>query len=188
MLSEFKYSPYSGAYCLSASPNAHCFPNRHATSIVDMAWDTARVSKVPSRQPSARTRGCGVSSQVRLSPYTILLLILALTSYHHIVQDIVMSDSLGVANNSPPLCLDITPDKLLVLRSHEIWWRDRYEMLLSHGYQLRPRLRPGWVPSWIANGKRPMQSEDFFALLVCSTSTLIFEVSSTIVGTEEQRC
>ncbi|KAJ3473918.1 hypothetical protein NLI96_g12754 [Meripilus lineatus] len=76
-----------------------------------------------------------------------------------------MSDSPGVKNNSQPLCLDITPDQLLVLRPHETWWRDRYEMFLSNGYQLRPRLRPDWVPSWIANGKRPMQSEDFFCLI-----------------------
>ncbi|KAJ3474984.1 hypothetical protein NLI96_g12133 [Meripilus lineatus] len=76
-----------------------------------------------------------------------------------------MSDSPDDANNSQPLCLDITPDKLLVLRSNEIWWRDRYEMFLSHGYQLRPRLRPGWVPSWVANGKRPLQSEDFFSII-----------------------
>ncbi|KAF6749844.1 kinase-like domain-containing protein [Ephemerocybe angulata] len=30
----------------------------------------------------------------------------------------------------------------------EIKWRDRYEWLLTVGYQLRPRYKPGWTPSW----------------------------------------
>lgn len=37
------------------------------------------------------------------------------------------------------------------LTNSEVAWRDNYEWLLSCGYQLRPRLRPGWVPSWISN-------------------------------------
>ncbi len=34
-------------------------------------------------------------------------------------------------------------EKLLPIEEH---WRDRYELLLDHGYQLRSRLRPGWCP------------------------------------------
>ncbi|KAI0773746.1 kinase-like domain-containing protein [Fomes fomentarius] len=32
--------------------------------------------------------------------------------------------------------------------STEIYWRDRQEFFLSHGYMFRPRYRPGWIPSW----------------------------------------
>lgn len=30
----------------------------------------------------------------------------------------------------------------------ELVWRDRQPFLQSKGYMLRPRLRPGWIPSW----------------------------------------
>jgi hypothetical protein len=30
----------------------------------------------------------------------------------------------------------------------EQFWAESYEFLLSHGYQLRPRYHPEWVPSW----------------------------------------
>ncbi|KAH9165356.1 hypothetical protein EDB89DRAFT_2010447, partial [Lactarius sanguifluus] len=30
----------------------------------------------------------------------------------------------------------------------EAWWRDHYDDIKLCGYQLRPRYRPGWVPSW----------------------------------------
>ncbi|KAG8957998.1 hypothetical protein FRC03_009554 [Tulasnella sp. 419] len=31
---------------------------------------------------------------------------------------------------------------------HEVEWAQRHDFLLQHGYQLRPRYRPGWKPSW----------------------------------------
>jgi hypothetical protein len=34
------------------------------------------------------------------------------------------------------------------LEEAEIYWRDRYDWLLEHGYRLRPRYQPDWVPSW----------------------------------------
>ncbi|TFY54998.1 hypothetical protein EVG20_g9481 [Dentipellis fragilis] len=34
------------------------------------------------------------------------------------------------------------------LRASEKWWRDHYEMLLEHGYTLRPRFNPNWSPPW----------------------------------------
>ncbi|EIM91026.1 uncharacterized protein STEHIDRAFT_72737 [Stereum hirsutum FP-91666 SS1] len=34
------------------------------------------------------------------------------------------------------------------LHPYEIPWRDRQLFLQSRGYMLRPRLRPGWQPSW----------------------------------------
>ena len=30
----------------------------------------------------------------------------------------------------------------------EVWWRDHQAWLQERGYMLRPRYRPGWVPSW----------------------------------------
>ncbi|KAH8976706.1 hypothetical protein EDB92DRAFT_1925710 [Lactarius akahatsu] len=49
------------------------------------------------------------------------------------------------------------PVKLSV---YEIKWRDRQTFLASKGYMLRPRLRPGWTPSWILAGKHYEFFED----------------------------
>ncbi|KAI0036413.1 hypothetical protein K488DRAFT_41089 [Vararia minispora EC-137] len=46
------------------------------------------------------------------------------------------------------------------LRDYEARWRDRQPFLQSRGYTLRPRLRPGWTPSWLTTGKHPLRSED----------------------------
>ncbi len=53
-----------------------------------------------------------------------------------------------------------TADGLYDLLAHEIWWRDRSELLEEHGYQLRSRLRPGWVPSWQGTDLNPLWCED----------------------------
>ncbi|TDL21468.1 hypothetical protein BD410DRAFT_749596 [Rickenella mellea] len=42
----------------------------------------------------------------------------------------------------------------------EIWWRDHQQFLESRGYLLRPRFRPGWVPSWKGTDIIPMYCED----------------------------
>lgn len=34
------------------------------------------------------------------------------------------------------------------LNSLETYWVGKQEFLASHGYTLRPRYRPGWIPSW----------------------------------------
>jgi hypothetical protein len=34
------------------------------------------------------------------------------------------------------------------LGSDEYFWVDQQPFILSCGYALRPRYRPGWVPSW----------------------------------------
>lgn len=41
------------------------------------------------------------------------------------------------------------PD-VLTLRESE--WRDLYHYLLDHGYEMRGRYQPGWIPSWIGTG------------------------------------
>lgn len=51
----------------------------------------------------------------------------------------------GLNPGSPLYCM-LTPR----LSAHEVKWRDRQPFLESKGYMLRPRLRPGWTPSWIS--------------------------------------
>ncbi|KAJ6460850.1 kinase-like domain-containing protein [Mycena vitilis] len=34
------------------------------------------------------------------------------------------------------------------LLSNELFWRDNFHFILEHGYQLRPRYHPEWIPSW----------------------------------------
>ncbi|VDB85836.1 unnamed protein product [Peniophora sp. CBMAI 1063] len=46
------------------------------------------------------------------------------------------------------------------LFSSERRWRDKQPYLQSRGYMLRPRLRPGWVPSWTSTGEDPLDCED----------------------------
>ena len=52
------------------------------------------------------------------------------------------------------------------LSSFEIKWRDRQPFLESKGYMLRPRLRPGWTPSWLSTGQRFYKCEDAVRLPV----------------------
>lgn len=52
------------------------------------------------------------------------------------------------------------------LSDREIAWRDRQLFLQSRGYMLRPRLRPGWRPSWISPRKSILESEDAIPLPV----------------------
>ena len=43
---------------------------------------------------------------------------------------------------------------------YEEQWSAREDLLKAHGYNLRPRLRQDWTPSWLTTGKSPLQSED----------------------------
>ncbi|KAJ7162149.1 kinase-like domain-containing protein [Mycena filopes] len=52
------------------------------------------------------------------------------------------------------------------MTDQEIWWRDHQVWLQEQcGYMLRPRFRPGWVPSWKHTGKLLFDSEDARPLL-----------------------
>jgi len=42
----------------------------------------------------------------------------------------------------------------------EQWWRNRYNEIAEHGYQLRPRYHPNWQPSWLKSGKDFYTVED----------------------------
>lgn len=59
---------------------------------------------------------------------------------------------------------EATPEEiglvLARLSPHEKKWRDRYLLLKAEGYELRPRLRPDWKPSWFESGVNPLLCED----------------------------
>ena len=52
---------------------------------------------------------------------------------------------------------DIPPEEL---DPREVWWRDRYDQLSNHGYRLRPRYSPQWLPSWKTSNRDWTSSED----------------------------
>lgn len=52
------------------------------------------------------------------------------------------------------------------LDEHEDWWVERQEALEASGYMLRPRYRPGWIPSWRGTNKFPLDLEDGQRVLV----------------------
>lgn len=53
------------------------------------------------------------------------------------------------SSSIPPTDIGRTLDRLDGgLTSLEIWWCDLQPWLEEKGYRLRPRYRPGWVPSW----------------------------------------
>lgn len=60
---------------------------------------------------------------------------------------------------------------LMELEPHETTWMKRYHILLAQGLQLRPRLRPGWQPSWTYPGGNALMSEDGEILDVSSCSS-----------------
>ncbi|KAN0140579.1 Protein kinase-like domain containing protein [Lactarius tabidus] len=46
------------------------------------------------------------------------------------------------------------------LDERETWWLERQEALEAAGYMLRPRYRPGWIPSWRGTNKFYLDVED----------------------------
>ncbi|KAN0131631.1 Protein kinase-like domain containing protein [Lactarius tabidus] len=77
----------------------------------------------------------------------------------------------------------------------EITWRDRQQFLQSKGYMLRPRLRPGWTPSWLQTGTYWRRAEDSVELpgrqlLVDATriadGKLVY-IKQVVTGDEESR-
>ncbi len=71
--------------------------------------------------------------------------------------------------------------KAEVLSGIEKHWRDRYDMLLDHGYQLRKRMRPGWVPSWRDTQLHPNLFEDGYRHWVrTQRSSHVFAIFSSL--------
>ena len=89
--------------------------------------------------------------------------------------------------------MDIVPDgdhhrKTLeescgTLLEHEKEWRDRHSFLVSKGYTLRPRLRPGWIPSWTISDIPAADAEDGWLSIVGETLS-IFELFEDLTFTE----
>ncbi|KAH9920130.1 kinase-like domain-containing protein [Fomitopsis serialis] len=52
------------------------------------------------------------------------------------------------------------------LEEHEYFWRDRQPWLQERGYELRPRYRPDWKPSWLGSGRPYVLCEDGQSTLV----------------------
>lgn len=71
-------------------------------------------------------------------------------------------DSLSVTETDPLAQARETVSRLKSkLSPAEIWWRDHQLWLQKKGYMLRPRYRPGWVPSWEGkNDVNPADCED----------------------------
>lgn len=57
----------------------------------------------------------------------------------------------------------------------ETWWSLHYDELLSHGYLLRPRFRPGWIPSWQDKPLSPYHCEDAYTNFVRSPTRITRE-------------
>ncbi|KZV74071.1 kinase-like protein [Peniophora sp. CONT] len=81
------------------------------------------------------------------------------------------------------------------LSTFESAWRDRQEFLESRGYMLRPRLRPGWIPSWRTAPVSILDAEDAVILphrrhLVDATRIndgLLVYIKRTRTGDSESR-
>ncbi|KAJ7092967.1 hypothetical protein B0H15DRAFT_972724 [Mycena belliarum] len=54
----------------------------------------------------------------------------------------------------------IPAKSLADLTSAERFWQAHQPWLKERGYMLRPRFRPGWVPSWQGTDKEPLECED----------------------------
>ncbi|KAJ7282659.1 hypothetical protein C8J57DRAFT_1499628 [Mycena rebaudengoi] len=78
---------------------------------------------------------------------------------------------MSIATETEP---DLGPGERLF--TPELFWRDHFDWLKESGYLLRPRFRPGWIPSWkVDPRKNRIRCEDSWAAL----SSVIDAVSIT---------
>jgi hypothetical protein len=59
------------------------------------------------------------------------------------------------------------------LDERETWWAERQEALEAAGYMLRPRYRPGWIPSWRGTNKFYLDVEDGQSIRACFLALLV---------------
>lgn len=52
------------------------------------------------------------------------------------------------------------------LLEEELFWRDRYDWLKQHGYTLRTRYKPDWVPPWKGTDHPPSRYEEGMSVMV----------------------
>ena len=62
----------------------------------------------------------------------------------------------------------------------EVWWRDHYDDIKLCGFQLRPRYRPGWVPSWRESNKDFFSVEDGQPCLVSAVLSVVSALADCI--------
>lgn len=62
------------------------------------------------------------------------------------------SQSAGHLHTRTAQLFNIPEERFSVIWDTEKWWVDHQPWLETRGYMLRPRYRPGWVPSWYASG------------------------------------
>lgn len=86
------------------------------------------------------------------------------------------AEAAAAAYNSPKRRYKIRVDGSdnATLDSYEIFWRDRFLFFEAHGYRLRPRFRPGWIPSWYAKDVYHLRCEDSVFGTVSQHFTLTF--------------
>ncbi|KAF8874749.1 kinase-like domain-containing protein [Infundibulicybe gibba] len=53
-----------------------------------------------------------------------------------------------------------------IINKNEIIWRDRYNFFLERGWELRPRYRPDWKPSWAGTSTNPVDCEDSISNII----------------------
>ena len=90
---------------------------------------------------------------------------LQLSSNCRMAVNILSSPSMRVGHASPGstpihVVTQDPADRFYDLATDEEKWRDRYLFLPSCGLELRPRYRPGWIPSWRSTNLLPEDCED----------------------------
>ena len=66
-----------------------------------------------------------------------------------------------------------TDDKInFGLDETDYWWIKHQPWLEERGYMLRPRFRPGWVPSWLGTKKYEVDCEDGQVSMVRTLNSL----------------
>ena len=68
-----------------------------------------------------------------------------------------------------------------ILTSQETEWRDIYYFLLDHGFELRSRYRPGWIPSWLGTDLDDWRCEDGIVAIVSHLGTNILRILFTLL-------
>lgn len=85
----------------------------------------------------------------------------------------------------PPL--DV-PDPRETLNESEQVWVSRYEALKERGYLLRPRYRPGWVPTWHRDPSiSPYVAEDGVSLFVSRMFGFYLSRANVLLGGQRHR-
>jgi hypothetical protein len=79
-------------------------------------------------------------------------------------------------------------DRSYELLLHEEIWRDRYLFFLDRGLELRPRYRPGWIPSWLGTNMIPEYCEDSKKKTVSFCSILIVFSWRFMLASSSFRC